>query len=159
MCRVASLSMTADCVFCRIPAREDAGHSRKADVVFRSPETTVFVSTGRWTDKYSNVLVIQKDHYESLFDLPDELASLLHHTGRIVADGLVDVFECDSISVRQDNRPAGGQEVLHWHIHLTPRYPNDVGAPKSADKEFTDDNARAECARQLRSHLEHDSHT
>ena len=36
------------------------------------------------------------------------------------------VYSCDGISTRQHNEPAGNQDVWHYHLHVTPRYKDDV---------------------------------
>ncbi|WP_327657448.1 HIT family protein [Streptomyces sp. NBC_00483] len=34
-------------------------------------------------------------------------------------------YDCAGVSTRQQNEPAGGQTVWHFHQHLFPRYPGD----------------------------------
>ena len=38
---------------------------------------------------------------------------------------LTDILECDGYNVLQNNGPAAGQTVFHFHMHLVPRYKND----------------------------------
>ena len=85
-----------------------------------------------------NVLVIPNDHYESIFDLPDEVALDVHQASRTIATALIDVFGCEGIGLRQNNRPTGGQEGAHYHLHVTPRYRGDGGAPNSIGKTAMD---------------------
>jgi histidine triad (HIT) family protein len=35
------------------------------------------------------------------------------------------VYDCDGVSTRQHNEPAGNQDVWHYHLHVTPRYHGD----------------------------------
>jgi histidine triad (HIT) family protein len=34
-------------------------------------------------------------------------------------------FACDGITTRQNNEPAGGQDVWHLHVHVIPRHDSD----------------------------------
>lgn len=34
-------------------------------------------------------------------------------------------LSCDGISTRQQNEPAGDQDVWHYHVHVFPRYADD----------------------------------
>ena len=38
---------------------------------------------------------------------------------------LMEVFEADGINILQNNFPAAGQSVFHFHIHLIPRKEQD----------------------------------
>jgi histidine triad (HIT) family protein len=35
-------------------------------------------------------------------------------------------YGCDGISTRQHNEPAGYQDVWHYHVHVFPRYTDDL---------------------------------
>ena len=130
--------------------------SRETDVVLRDGFVTSFVSTHQWPGKHPNVLVIPNEHYESVFDLPDEIAPHLQRASRRVSMALVEAFGCDGISIRQNNRPAGGQDVFHYHLHVTPRFRGDGGAVTSAGKTFTDSEMRAAYAAKLRRQVDTD---
>ena len=34
-------------------------------------------------------------------------------------------YNCDGVSTRQHNEPAGNQDVWHYHLHVFPRYAGD----------------------------------
>ena len=34
-------------------------------------------------------------------------------------------MNCDGFNIVQNNKPAAGQTVFHFHIHLIPRYTDD----------------------------------
>ena len=73
--------------------------------------------------------------------LPDELAGRIAHMVRRVAVTIRTGYPCDGVTVRQNNEPAGGQDVWHLHTHVIPRHIGDgmyLGVPVRAD-----DRARA----------------
>lgn len=49
---------------------------------------------------------------EGRADLPLEIA-------------LKTAFDCDGVSTRQHNEPAGNQDVRQYHLHIFPRYEAD----------------------------------
>ena len=55
---------------------------------------------------------------------------------RRVAVAIRTGYPCDGVTVRQNNEPAGGQDVWHLHTHVIPRYIGDgkyLGVPVRAD--------------------------
>jgi len=43
----------------------------------------------------------------------------------MLAMAMKTAYPCDGISTRQHNEPSGGQDVWHYHLHVTPRYKDD----------------------------------
>ena len=87
-------------------------------------------------------------HHENIYTLPDELAGRIAHMVRRVAVAIRTGYPCDGVTVRQNNEPAGGQDVWHLHTHVIPRYIGDgkyLGVPVRAD-----DRDRARYAGRLR---------
>ena len=70
--------------------------------------------------------VFPLEHYENIFDLPAELGDELQHAIRDVAVAMKLAYACDGVSVRQNNEPAGGQEIWHYHVHVFPRSAGQV---------------------------------
>ena len=70
-------------------------------------------------------LVIPLAHIENIYTLPDELAGRIAHMVRRVAVAIRTGYPCDGVTVRQNNEPAGGQDVWHLHTHVIPRYLGD----------------------------------
>ena len=48
------------------------------------------------------------------------------------------VFQCDGVSTRQHNEPAGYQDVWHFHVHVFPRFHGD-SLYTSEKMEYTDE--------------------
>ena len=44
---------------------------------------------------------------------------------RDTALALKTAFDCDGVSTRQHNEPAGNQDVWHYHLHVFPRFTDD----------------------------------
>ena len=112
------------CPFC-----SNIEHSKKSlegtDVIYQDEIVTAFLGLDRWEKNPLDVLVVPNRHIENLYDLPLELAPALQQVTRQVAITLKGLTRCEGVSTRQHNEPAGGQDVWHYHVHVTPRFEND----------------------------------
>ena len=67
-------------------------------------------------------LILPKNHYANLFEMPDEVAAKVLPIAKKVAAHLKDTLQCDGINLVQNNGEAAGQTVHHFHMHVIPRY-------------------------------------
>src|SRR5699024_2631923 len=107
-----------DCLFCKIAAGEIPSATVYEDEDFR-----VILDLGPATKGHA--LVLPKEHWANLFELPDEVAQKGILVAKKVAGKLRDALGCDGFNIVQNNGTAAGQTVFHFHIHLIPRYEND----------------------------------
>ncbi|AGB17713.1 HIT family hydrolase, diadenosine tetraphosphate hydrolase [Halovivax ruber XH-70] len=76
-----------------------------------------------------HTLVIPKDEYERLNDVPDDVASDLYATIHDLVPAVEDAVDADATTVAFNNGEAAGQEVPHVHCHIVPRFDGDGGGP------------------------------
>lgn len=112
------------CPFCRI-IEQVKDSLESTEVVYQDEDVTSFLGLLRWEKNPVDVLVVPNRHIENLYDLPLELAPALQRATKRVALALKDLTRCEGVSTRQHNEPAGGQDVWHYHIHVTPRFEGD----------------------------------
>ena len=110
--------MMADCVFCKIMAKQIP-----ATVVHEDEHTLAFMDIGQVNP--GHVLVALKKHAENIFALDDAQAAAVFRSAAKVARAIRGAFEPQGLSVYQANGAAAGQTVFHLHIHLVPRYEGD----------------------------------
>ena len=67
-----------------------------------------------------HILLIPKDHYEWMQDVPNELLAYLFIKTKELMIGMKKGLSCDYIQVS-----VVGKDVPHFHIHLMPRYLDD----------------------------------
>jgi histidine triad (HIT) family protein len=72
-----------------------------------------------------HVLVAAKAHVENVYGLDDAVAAAVSRGVVRVARAIREAFSPQGLSVYQANGRAAGQTVLHYHVHLVPRYEND----------------------------------
>lgn len=72
-----------------------------------------------------HVLVAPRQHYASLFDVPQELGEHLFHVTMRVASAVRRVTGSDDMNIVVSSGEAAGQDVFHYHVHIIPRRPGD----------------------------------
>ena len=108
----------SECVFCRIMARQIP-----ASVVHEEEHALAFMDLGQVNP--GHVLVAAKAHVENLFGLETVQAAAIAGATVRVARAIRAAFAPHGLSVYQANGKAAGQTVLHYHVHLVPRYEDD----------------------------------
>jgi histidine triad (HIT) family protein len=101
------------CVFCRI-----IGGEEMVSVVYEDERTLAFLDIQPMSRGHT--LIVTKEHYPTLFDLPEELAAHSLAVARRLAGGIQKATSAQAINVFSANGSAGGQDVMHFHLHLIP---------------------------------------
>jgi histidine triad (HIT) family protein len=68
-------------------------------------------------------LLVPRDHYETLIDLPEVLIEPLFANARLLAWAMEEGLEADGSFVALNNRVS--QSVPHLHVHIVPRRRKD----------------------------------
>jgi histidine triad (HIT) family protein len=114
------------CPFCAvIRGSDNPPWTLQEDVVLRSRAATAWVNGRWWKNNPGHVIVVPNEHVENLYSLTTQGAADIHEAVRDVALAMKVAYECDGISTRQHNEPAGNQEVWHLHVHVFPRFAGD----------------------------------
>ncbi|MDE7248976.1 MAG: HIT family protein [Lachnospiraceae bacterium] len=107
-----------NCIFCRIIAGEIPSYTLYEDEKFK-----VILDVGPATRGHA--LILPKDHYTNLYELPEETAAEVIKLAKKMMVRMTDKLECDGFNIVQNNGETAGQTVNHFHMHLIPRYKND----------------------------------
>ena len=107
-----------DCVFCKIIAGEIP-----AAVVAESGLAIAFMDIGPIAEGHT--LVIPRDHYETVMDMPPEVVADVHRLAAQVARAAKAAIGCEGLNVLQNNGAVAGQVVGHVHVHVIPRDAGD----------------------------------
>ena len=107
-----------NCIFCKIVAGEIPSHTLYEDEQFK-----VILDVGPATKGHA--LIIPKNHYANLYELPEEMAADAIKLAKKMMSRMTDKLHCDGFNIIQNNGEAAGQTVFHFHMHLIPRYKND----------------------------------
>jgi histidine triad (HIT) family protein len=72
-----------------------------------------------------HVLVVPRQHYESLADLPADLARHLFDVALRLAPIVRRLADADGLNVIVNSGASAGQDVFHYHVHVIPRRTED----------------------------------
>ncbi|GAB3677942.1 HIT family protein [Halopiger thermotolerans] len=98
-----------------------------ARVVYEDETTLAFLDANPLAPGHT--LVIPKDEYERLNDVPEDIATDLYDTIHRMVPAVEDAVDADATTVAFNNGEAAGQEVPHVHCHIVPRFDGDGGGP------------------------------
>lgn len=123
------------------------------DVIYQDNLVTAFINSFWMKNNPGHVIVVPNEHFENIYDLPDELGVHIHKIARKIAIVMKESYGCDGITTLQNNEPAGGQHAFHYHFHIFPRYENDVLHENMSNKQLANPSVRKDYADKLRSKL------
>lgn len=108
----------ADCIFCKIANGEIPSKTLHEDENFRvildlSPATR------------GHALILPKEHYDNLYELPEDTAAGVMKLAKKMAVVMTEKLQADGFNLVQNNGETAGQTVMHFHMHLIPRYEED----------------------------------
>jgi len=72
-----------------------------------------------------HVLVVPREHYESLLDVPQDIGMHLFHITMRIANAVRTVTGCDDMNIVVNSGKAAGQDEPHYHVHIIPRREGD----------------------------------
>ena len=98
-----------------------------ARVVYEDETTFAFLDANPLAPGHT--LVIPRDEYERLNDIPEDVATDLYSTIHRLIPAVEAAVDADATTVAFNNGEAAGQEVPHVHCHLIPRFAGDGGGP------------------------------
>ncbi len=104
------------CAFCRIIRGEE-----KASMVFEDSISLAFLD--RRPVFPGHCLLVPREHYETLADLPASLVGPLFQNAQLLERAIEEGLQADGTFVAINNHIS--QSVPHVHIHLVPRHRKD----------------------------------
>lgn len=108
----------ANCIFCKIANGEVPSKTLHEDDNFR-----VILDLGPATRGHA--LILPKEHYADLYELPEELAGEAMKLAKKMVSKMTERLGCEGFNLIQNNGDMAGQTVFHFHMHMIPRYQAD----------------------------------
>ena len=105
-----------DCLFCKI-----INGDIPSKTIYEDDLIKVFLDINPTTN--GDMLIVPKKHYENIMDIDDKLISHIHNIAKEMFIMLKQKLAVDGLTLVQNNE--FGQEIKHYHLHVTPRYTND----------------------------------
>ena len=107
---------SGSCKFCQIAGRELASH-----IVFEDQVSVAFLDNRPLFPGHT--LLVPKQHYETLGDLPSDLIAPFFSNAQMLAGAVERGMEAEGSFVAINNRVS--QSVPHLHVHIVPRRNKD----------------------------------
>ena len=121
-----------DCIFCKL-----ANGDIPTNSIYEDDKFNVILDNGPATKGHA--LILPKDHADNLFELPEDTAADAMKLARKLGKHIMDTLGADGLNIVQNNGPVAGQTVMHFHLHIIPRYEGDgqkiLWAPTSPSAE------------------------
>lgn len=108
-----------NCTFCKIIRRE-----LPASFVYEDDKVAAFLDLHPINE--GHVLVIPKRHESKFTKLTEEETAHLFRTGKKILRAIEESgVKCEGANLFLSDGPVAGQEVMHSHLHIAPRFKGD----------------------------------
>ena len=107
-----------NCIFCKIVRGEAPSWK-----VYETDATYAFLDINP-VNRY-HTLVIPKNHYKNIFDLPEEELQKIASTIKYVTTLYKEKLGIHNLQLVNSNGSQAQQDVFHIHFHIVPRYLGD----------------------------------
>lgn len=105
-----------ECIFCKIINNELPSYTIYEDDIVK-----VFLNIKPSSD--GHLLVVPKNHFVNIEDIDLETLNHINIVIKKMYKLLKDMLKVDGLTISENNEY--GQEIKHYHVHLTPRYKDD----------------------------------
>jgi diadenosine tetraphosphate (Ap4A) HIT family hydrolase len=114
------LEASAQCTFCAIAKR-----TLPTSFVYEDNHVVAFMDIHPVNK--GHILVAPKQHFASLADLPETIGSRIFIVGqRLGAAIRRSGVRCEGVTLTLADGAAAGQDVMHCHLHVLPRFEGDT---------------------------------
>ncbi len=108
-----------NCIFCKIVAGQ-----AEASIVYETERVLAFMDLVPINPGHT--LVIPKEHYPELKDIPPDIGGEIFQVGMKIEQAIKDSdIPCEGTNLLLANGSVAGQEVFHLHLHVIPRLTGD----------------------------------
>lgn len=106
------------CIFCKIINGDIP--SKK---VYEDDDVLAILDISQATKGHT--LVLPKKHYANLLEIPTNEYIKVMSKAKDLAEMITTKLNADGCNILNNCKEAAGQTVMHYHVHIIPRYNND----------------------------------
>jgi histidine triad (HIT) family protein len=107
-----------DCIFCKM-----VSGIIPAEILYENDHAIAVLDIN--PIHFGHALILPRQHCNDFLDLPDETYHSILQVAKIVTQALVQSLKLGGYNLFSNNGTIAGQSVFHFHLHITPRYPDD----------------------------------
>lgn len=117
-----------ECIFCDI-------YKNKTEILYENE--SCFVILDKYPNSRGHSLVIPKEHYENMLETPDKNIELCFKTAKYFGIHLKTKLNLKGLNINTNIGAIAKQEIMHFHIHVIPRYKKKVDFVYWKDRELS----------------------
>ncbi len=110
----------SNCLFCKI-----ARHEIESNILYEDETCIAFLDISQAT--YGHTLVISKQHYTNILDVDKQTLTSMMEVVQKLAKYIQVQLDAKGVNILTNANKSAGQTVMHFHIHIIPRYNDDDG--------------------------------
>jgi histidine triad (HIT) family protein len=108
------------CIFCKIINKEIP-----ASILYEDEDVCAILDISQVTRGHT--LVMPREHFENILVCPPVLLSKIISVTQMLSKDIVSKLNAKGVNVLTNANPAAGQSVMHFHMHIIPRYDENDG--------------------------------
>lgn len=108
----------AHCTFCNL-----IRGSAEVSICYEDTDAIAFMDNQPVNN--GHVLVVPRQHYESLLDVPEDIGLHVFRVTMRLAGAIRRVTGCADLNIVVNSGAAAGQDEPHYHVHIIPRRMGD----------------------------------
>lgn len=108
------------CIFCMIANKEIPGK-----IIYEDDLCLAFLDLSQTT--YGHTLVIPKQHMTNILEADEQTASHLFAVVNKLSKKITKALNASGCNILSNANEVAGQTVMHFHIHIIPRYDENDG--------------------------------
>ena len=111
--------MSGSCPFCNI-----ASGQAPASIVYEDATVLAFMDLN--PASIGHTLVIPREHWENMYEIPEKTLAEMAPVIKQICVAVKKTVGAEGISILQLNGKAACQVVMHFHVHVIPRFSKDA---------------------------------
>ena len=109
-----------NCIFCKIVSGEIPSVK-----IYEDEDVLAFLDISQTTKGHT--LVIPKMHYDTFLSTPKDLMHKVYNVAQTIGQSQIRNLHAKGVNILSNCYAAAGQTVMHFHVHVIPRYKNHDG--------------------------------
>ena len=107
-----------NCIFCKIANKEIPGK-----IIYEDDICVAFLDLSQTTNGHT--LVIPKKHFKNFLEVDDDTLAHMIKVTKDIANKIVTKLNANGVNILTNANDVAGQTVMHFHLHIIPRYDNN----------------------------------
>lgn len=107
-----------NCIFCKIANKEIPGK-----IIYEDDICVAFLDLSQTTNGHT--LVIPKKHFKNFLEVDDDTLAHIIKVTKDIANKIVTKLNANGVNILTNANEVAGQTVMHFHLHIIPRYDNN----------------------------------